>query len=132
MHHDKEQAQMEFSRKMARVREAQEVLDQLSRQMEEASSEVEQRMKEGLSTEEYRLWAQRIDFLRDEVRRFEQIVAEREIEAEAAKKRLLDLHVQERLLERLRERALRDFQREESRRLQSELDDLSARLKRAV
>ncbi len=108
VNHDKERAQIEFSLKMAKVREAREILE------------------EGIGTVEYRIWAERIDFLRGEQNRLEAVLREREIEAEQAKHKLLEAYVQERLVERLRERAIAEHQKLEARKLQEELDDMCA------
>ncbi len=124
--HDKESAQMEFALKMARVKEAKEMLESIRHEFYKASRELEMRLEEGMETGEYRFWAERIDFLREEERRFEAVLREREIEAEEAKQRLLNAHVQERLVERLRERAISEHRKLEARKFQNELDDMWA------
>ncbi|HFC46914.1 MAG TPA: hypothetical protein ENJ63_03440 [Dissulfuribacter thermophilus] len=126
VNHDKERAQIEFSLKMAKVREAREILDSIRQEFYKATRELETRLEEGMGTVEYRIWAERIDFLRGEQNRLEAVLRERELEAEQAKHKLLEAYVQERLVERLRERAIAEHQKLEARKLQEELDDMCA------
>ena len=122
--HEKDETEMEFAMKMAKVREAEAMLHGLRSALEKTLSEREKRLASGLSTGEYQLFARRIDYLRGEVERAENEVARREIEAEAAKKRLLDLHVRERLVERLKEKAVSEYLKNEAKKIQDELDDI--------
>ena len=126
LNHEKEEAQLEFAVKIARLREAETLLEQVKGELKKALFNRDERLAQGLYTEEYRLWAQRIDYLAAEVERLEEVVTEREIEAEAAKKRLLDIHVQERLVQRLKDKAFSQYQKSEARRHQMELDEMCA------
>ncbi len=129
LQHKKEAAELDLSLKLARLKEVRGMLMMLEKEQEALNDNLDQRLKTGMNSEEYRMWVNRIESLEQEVSRLEEMLRELEIEVEQAKKRLLDIHIKERLVERLRERSFKAFQMEEAKRYQVELDDLANSIK---
>ena len=122
----KEAAEMEFASLVHRRDKIKAALESEHARLEEAERDLEHKMKEGIMSEELHLKWLQISELEDRCRQLAWEMRKAEHDLSQGKKELSRRHVDEELVENLRDRDLRRYLKKVDSHLQKELDDLAS------
>lgn len=119
-----EMAQMEFVRAISKRDGIKKELELLEKKFLEEKGELNKKMGEGIMSSEFVIRVQLLEEMEKKIKRLDKRLKKAEIDVIKARGNLKQRHTDCELIENLRERALKEYLKEEDMRLQKELDEL--------